>query len=134
LDSKVAKIKEIWRNLEKDPIFKLLVRNASLTKRQAEALFYDITAEEYGLKLSYEERARLSGVSKGAYARTRQQGIQNITKALFTVILASYMGILQLPSMNWIMQVGELLKEGDAESLHKALNMLREGRMRHGVS
>ena len=122
------KISDFWEKTAKDPVFTLLLRNSSLTKRQLETLVHDLIVEEYGVKLPYRERARLSGVSKGAYARVRKQARDNITKAMSTVLLLSYLGILSLPSFSWFIEVGELLQEGDIESLHRAFNMLKEGK------
>ncbi|HIQ29993.1 MAG TPA: hypothetical protein EYH45_05455 [Candidatus Caldiarchaeum subterraneum] len=119
------RIRETWLKLAEDPVFNTLLRNSSITRRQMEVLLLDLTTQEQELKMSYEERARLLKLTKGAYARIRKQAIKNITEAMFTVILAAYLGMLKLPSINWILEIGELLHEGDVESLRNALNLLK---------
>ena len=118
------KIREKWLKLAEDPVFNILLKSSSITKRQVEVLLFDVMIEENGFKLSYEERARLLNLTKGAYARIRKQAVKNITEALFTVILSAYLGMLKLPSISWILEIGELLQEGDIESLKNALNLL----------
>ena len=126
MKTQTEKIRENWLKLTQDPVFNILLRKSSITQRQVEVLLFDVAAEEQGLRLTYEERAKVLKLSKGAYARIRKQAMSNITKALFTVILSSYLGILKLPKPSWVLEIGELLQEGDAESLKKALSLLRE--------
>ncbi|RLG09529.1 MAG: hypothetical protein DRN68_01380, partial [Thaumarchaeota archaeon] len=47
-----------------------LLKESHLTRPQIETLLIELGAANLGLKLSVEEKARLRGVSKGAYART----------------------------------------------------------------
>ncbi len=120
------RIAELRANLRKDPVFKLLSSNSNLTAKQVETLLFDVVVEQYGARLTAQERAALRGVSKGAFVRTKKQAERNITKALFTVMLASYLGILRLPSYRWLLEIGELLQEGDVESLQRAVQVLSE--------
>ena len=122
------RISEFWAETSRDPLFNLLFKNSSLTRRQLETLVHDIIAEEQGVRLPYRERARLSRVSKGAYARVRKQAMNNITQAMFTILLLSYLGILRMPSFSWFIEVGELLQAGDVESLHRAFEILKGGK------
>lgn len=114
---------EISRSFAEDQVFKYLLRNSNLTRKQAETLIYDLVTSQ-GVKLSAREKASLRGVSKGAFMRTRQQANRNIRKALHTLLLLSYLGIMRLPSYDWFFQLGEAAEEKDAEKLRSMLEDL----------
>ncbi|MEM2321219.1 MAG: hypothetical protein QXS79_05000 [Candidatus Bathyarchaeia archaeon] len=91
-------------SLNKDPIFKTLLKNSNLTKVQAETFLIDILAEKItNKKLIYEEKAKLrlikSGVSRGSFNRTLAQARRNIIRSIYTVILLGYLGIFDDPRL-----------------------------------
>ncbi|MEM4298102.1 MAG: hypothetical protein QW815_07030 [Nitrososphaerota archaeon] len=103
---------EISRSFAEDQVYKYLLRNSNLTRKQAETLIYDLVTSQ-GVKLSAREKASLRGVSKGAFVRTRH-----------TLLLLSYLGIMRLPSYDWFFQLGEAAEEKDAEKLRSMLEDL----------
>lgn len=114
-----------------DPIAKILTKSGNLTKTQLETLLIDILAEKItDSRLVYEEKAKLrllkSGVSRGSFNRTLRQGRKNVIKAVYTVILLGYLGILESPQMEPYIELANrlhtyarsyrmMLKEGKAK-------------------
>jgi len=96
-----------------------------LTRKQAETIIYDILTSQ-GYRLTAREKAFLRGVSKGSFIRTRQQALRNIRRALHTLLLLSYLGIMRLPDYSWFFQLSEAVEERDVETLRKMLNELAE--------
>ncbi len=99
----------------RDPITKILVKNSHLTRAQIETLLIDILSENIAeRKLAYEEKARLrllkEGVSRGAFNRTLRQARENIIKAIYTVILLGYLGILETPNLEPYLEIANKLR------------------------
>jgi len=124
--SLAQKIWEMRSDLLKDPLFNLLRASSNLTQRQVETLLLDVLAEQEEVRLTSEQKASLRSVSKGSFIRTRKQAQRNLSRALFTTILAAYLGMLKLPSFHWFLDVGELMRQRDAESLRDVLDILRQ--------
>ena len=89
-----------------------LLKESHLTRPQIETLLIELGAANLGLKLSVEEKARLRGVSKGAYARTKRQAIDNIRRSIYTLMLLRFLGILGDESLTSILEASELLNGG----------------------
>ncbi|HDJ66946.1 MAG TPA: hypothetical protein ENF33_04485 [Nitrososphaeria archaeon] len=89
-----------------------LLKESHLTRPQIETLLIELGAANLGLKLSVEEKARLRGVSKGAYARTKRQAIDNIRRSIYTLMLLRFLGILGDESLTSILEASELLIGG----------------------
>ncbi|MDT7877999.1 MAG: hypothetical protein RQ798_03745 [Candidatus Caldarchaeales archaeon] len=109
--------------VEKEPILRLLLRGSSLTRRQLEALFLE--AEDYvlGRRRTFEEKARLLGVSRGTYARILGQALRNVSQSLYTLLLLGYLGMLGERRFSWLMELGRALEDGEIE---EALEMLAQ--------
>jgi len=95
--------KWLQRALE-DPITKILLKTSNLTKTQLETLLIDILAENYLDKsLNYDEKGRLrltkAAVSRGSFNRTLKQAKTNVTESIYTILLLSYLGIIQSTSL-----------------------------------
>lgn len=99
-----------------------LLKESHLTRPQIETLLIELGAMNLGLKLSVEEKARLRGVSKGAYARTKRQAMDNIRKSLYTIMLLRLLGIFGDEAMASILEASNLLVMG---RLDEALTVLR---------
>ena len=99
-----------------------LLKESHLTRAQIETLLIELGAMNLGLKLSVEEKARLRGVSKGAYARTKRQAIDNIRKSIYTIMLLRLLGIFGDEAMASILEASNLLVMG---RLDEALTVLR---------
>lgn len=118
-------MKQYWEN---DVIFKLLSERCSLTKKQLETLLIDLILESKGTSLTVEEKAKLRGVSKGSFLRTKKQAIDNITKSLYTVLLLGYLGLFELPTYSWFLQASETLNGRDPEAIANLLLRLTEAK------
>lgn len=116
------------RRWEDDVIFKLLSERCTLTKKQLVTLLMDLIPESKGMRLSVEEKAKLRGVSKGSFLRTKKQAMDNVVRALYTVLLLGYLGLLELPNYSWFLQVSETLNNRDPEAIANLLLKLTEAR------
>ncbi|MEM1515783.1 MAG: hypothetical protein QXX56_04040 [Candidatus Bathyarchaeia archaeon] len=107
---------QIWlTSLNKDPVFKMLLKNSNLTKVQAETFLIDILAEKIiSKKLVYEEKAKLrlikSGVSRGSFNRTLAQARKNIIRSIYTVILLGYLGIFDDPRLEPYIEIANKIR------------------------
>jgi len=126
-----------------DPIAKILLGTSNLTKIQLETLLIDILAENYLDKsLNYDEKGRLRltkvAVSRGSFNRTLRQAKNNVTESIYTILLLSYLGIIQSASLApYLEAAGKLQAYTNAckELVHqeegvggqlKTINMIRE--------
>jgi hypothetical protein len=100
-----------------DNFVKTMLERACLTKSQLETLLIDFLSENIqekkvtGLEKS-RLRLRKAGVSRGAYIRTLKQAKRNVLKALSTILLLGYLGILRGQSLSTYVEVS-----GRVESL-----------------
>lgn len=125
-----------------DPMVGILSKNSHLTKIQLETLLIDILSENVsGKTLNYDEKARFrltrSKISRGAFNRTLRQAKENVTRAIYTVLLLGYLGIFESTALDPYLEVANKLqdyveayrevitKNGKGEHL-KAINMMRE--------
>jgi hypothetical protein len=88
-----------------DPIVTTLAKNSHLTKTQLETLLIDILADSSASKhLKYDEKARLrltkAKISRGAFNRTLRQAKENVIKAIYTILLLGYLGILESTTLD----------------------------------
>jgi len=102
-------------SLNRDPIFKILLKNSNLTKVQAETFLIDVLAEKISdKKIVYEDKAKLrlikSGVSRGSFNRTLAQARRNIIKSIYTVILLGYLGIFEDSRLNPYIEISNKIK------------------------
>jgi hypothetical protein len=126
-----------------DPIAKILLKASNLTKTQLETLLIDILAENYLAKPpNYGEKGRLRltkiAVSRGSFNRTLRQAKTNVTESIYTILLLSYLGIIQSTSLAPYVEAAnklqiyadaykELLYQGkDAGAQLKIINVIRE--------
>lgn len=118
-------IKQYWEN---DVIFRLISERCSLTKKQIETLLIDVLPESRGMRLTVEEKAKLRGVSKGSFLRTKKQAMDNITKSLYTILLLGYLGLFELPTYSWFLQASETLNGRNPEAIAGLLLKLTEAK------
>ena len=97
---------DVARSVEdvmREPILKLLLARSNLTEAQLETLLIDLVIEDMGVSVSsYEMKARYRsrksaakrGVSRGAFNRTLAQARRNVMRSIYTMILLSYLGLL----------------------------------------
>ncbi|MEM1943044.1 MAG: hypothetical protein QXO30_03140 [Candidatus Caldarchaeum sp.] len=115
------KIAETIRKIAEDKVFQELVKKSSLTKKQAETLVFDVMSQRDGVMLTAEQRAALRGVTKGSFVRTKKQALRNVSKALFTLILLSYLGVVKLPEYQWFFRLSEAFEDRDWEAVKEFL-------------
>lgn len=83
-----------------DPIVRILLHNSNITMAQLETLLLDNIADAApDLVLNYEQKARLRSppVTRGAFGRTLSQARYNIRASVYTMLLLSYIGIVEGP-------------------------------------
>lgn len=109
-------------------VFSELARGSSLTEPQLETLLVELAASLAGLRMSVEEKARVRGVSKGAYARTKRQALDNIRRSIYTLLLLRFLGVLGDGAIASLMEAAKMLTQGEAEQALEALKqvMLRD--------
>jgi len=115
---------EMVSKMAEDRVFAELVKRSGLTKKQVETLLLDVMSHRDGITLTSQQRAALRGVTKGSYTRTKQQALRNIQKALYTLILLSYLGLLRLPGYQWFFRLSEAFEEKDWETVKEYLSEL----------
>ena len=98
-----------------DPIVKILEKNSHLTRTQLETLLIDILSENFaGKPLNYDEKARLrltkAKISRGAFNRTLRQAKGNVTRAIYTVLLLGYLGILESTTLDPYLEIANKLQ------------------------
>ncbi|MEM1976332.1 MAG: hypothetical protein QXX29_00330, partial [Nitrososphaerota archaeon] len=73
--------------LPEKQILKSLLKLSYLTEPQLEVLLIELGSANLGRRLALREKAKIRGVSKGAYARTMRQAIDNIKRSIYTLFL-----------------------------------------------
>ena len=112
----------IKSRLEADPILKYLFERSSFTQAQLDTYLIDrATAnEKVELKGKIAMRDR-KNVSKGAFIHTLRQAQSNLKRAVYTLILSEYLGLLEDKSMVKLLQVSNLLKGAEGAILNEKL-------------
>ncbi len=97
--------------LEADLILRYLLERSSFTQAQLDTYLIDrITVnEKVNLKNKTAMRDR-KNVSKGAFIRTLRQARVNLKRAIYTLILSEYLGLLEDKSIDRLLQISNLLK------------------------
>lgn len=117
---------------EIDRILEVLLRESTLTPKQLKALVLYSSNIEH--KIIEDGVVDFDGkkVSKGAFFRTLNQAKTNVRKAVITLIIMSYLGLIDLNQLNAIMQLNDVMmklkgsKEDSIEELVKAfINRLK---------
>ncbi|MCP8310202.1 MAG: hypothetical protein L6N94_01725 [Candidatus Methylarchaceae archaeon HK01M] len=106
----------IESKLKTDLIVGYLIKRSAFTKVQLDTYLIDCitSGEKISLKMKIEMRDK-TNVSKGAFLRTLKQAQENLQKAIYTLILAEYMGILEEGATIKLIQIGNLLKNRKKE-------------------
>ncbi|RLI21706.1 hypothetical protein DRO54_03020, partial [Candidatus Bathyarchaeota archaeon] len=93
----------------------ILLKNSHLTKTQLETLLIDVLVENLAEKqLSFEEKAKLRlikpSVTRGAFNRTLKQARNNAVKAIYTIMLLGYLGVVENSSLTPYIEISNKLK------------------------
>ncbi len=108
-------LKALGLKLPDKRVLETLVEGSHLTMPQVETLLIEAAQSLMGRRMSVEEKARVRGVSKGAYVRTRRQALENVKKSIHTILLLRLLGILGEGAAATIIEAGELLARGEYE-------------------
>jgi len=98
-----------------------LLELSALTEPQLEVLLIELASANLGGRMTFEEKARIRGVSKGAYARTLRQAMENIKRSIYTILLLQYLGILGDAATSSILEAADLLNQGRVEESIKLI-------------
>ncbi|MBN1328563.1 MAG: hypothetical protein JXA54_03730 [Candidatus Heimdallarchaeota archaeon] len=72
----------------------------NLTKTQLETLIIDIIADEVNEELTYLEKGEIRAVTKRSFYRTLEQARLNLIRAIFTIMIASVLNIIDSPRLS----------------------------------
>ena len=128
-----GEMREIKNSISKvlgDPIIRLLLKSSNLTPVQFETILIDIIGRMNQEKvLNYDEKRKLRSktVSRGAFIRTLTQARERVRKAIYTILLLSYLGVLDSSFFEDYQQLFERLREylRDVEESEKTKMILK---------
>jgi len=101
-----------------DPIAKFLLERAGLTQAQLDTYLIDLVGKRDKIGLSELVSLRDRGpVKKGAFLRTLSQAHKNLMRAIHTIILAQYLGLLDKQIVTRLVEVGALMSTIDGRTL-----------------
>ncbi|MCS7138775.1 MAG: hypothetical protein NZ873_01805 [Crenarchaeota archaeon] len=96
---------------ETDKFLKILVKESTLTPRQLEAIvFYYNNIDSNIVKNGYVE-FKGNRVSKGAFFRTLNQAKTNIRKAIITLLIMAYLGLIDTNQLEIIIQLNSIMMQ-----------------------
>ena len=129
----LGEMREIKNSISKvlgDPIIRLLLKSSNLTPVQFETILIDIIGRMNQEKvLNYDEKRKLRSktVSRGAFIRTLTQARERVRKAIYTILLLSYLGVLDSSFFEDYQQLFERLREylRDVEESEKTKMILK---------
>lgn len=109
-----------------DEIVKVLLKNSILTEGQFITLLIERISDLYrDHRVTYDEKAKLRecvltnisnnrksrvGKTRGSYRRVLEQAANNIIKAIYTIFLLGYTGILDSPSLISYVDLSESIR------------------------
>ena len=129
----LGEMREVKNSISKvlrDPIIRLLLKSSNLTPVQFETMLIDIIGRMDQEKvLNYDEKRKLRSktVSRGAFIRTLTQARERVRKAIYTILLLSYLGVLDSSFFEDYQQLFERLREylRDVEESEKTKMILK---------
>lgn len=129
----LGEMREIKNSISKvlrDPIIRLLLKSSNLTPVQFETILIDIIGRMNQEKiLNYDEKRKLRSktVSRGAFIRTLTQARERVRKAIYTILLLSYLGVLDSSFFEDYQHLFERLREylRDVEESEKTKMILK---------
>lgn len=109
---------------EVDRIVEILLAESTLTPKQLKALL--LYSENIDQKIVEEGTVEFDGkkVSKGAFFRTLNQAKTNVRRAIITLIIMSYIGLMDANQLDAIMQLNNIimqLKEQDENTMEELI-------------
>lgn len=114
-------LRENGVQIPEEQALRSLLKFSYLTEPQLEVLLIELGSANLGRRLTLREKAGIRGVTKGAYARTLRQAIDNIKRSIYTLFLLRYLGVLGDESLSAILEAAELLRRGMVEEAVKLI-------------
>jgi hypothetical protein len=105
-----------WLNtMNNDPIVTILLENSLITKIQVETLLIEVLSDQISdnkILAKNKAKMRLSNknISRGSYSRSLSQARKNTRKAVFTLLLLGYVGLLQTPELYPFIEVSDKMR------------------------
>ena len=97
--------------IKNDNLLGFLLTNSNFTKTQIDSLLLAFEYKIEGYSLSEIVKLRDSGpVTKGSYGRSLKQSKRNFSKSLYTLVLAIYLGVLDVNTLNSMIELSNKLK------------------------
>ena len=97
--------------IENDSLLQFLLNNSHFTKTQIDSLLLAFEYKIEGYSLTEIIKLRDSGpVTKGSYGRTLKQSKRNFSRSLYSLVLAVYLGLLDVNTLNSIIDLSNKLK------------------------
>jgi len=94
-----------------DKIVKTLVKESTLTLKQLEAIvFYHHNIDRKIVRNGYVE-FNGTKIPKGSFFRTLNQAKTNIRKAVVTLLIMAYLGLIDANQLNIIMQLNSIMTQ-----------------------
>lgn len=113
--------------LEADLILRYLLERSSFTQAQLDTYLIDrITVNE---KVNLRDKTAMrdrKNVSKGAFIHTLRQAQVNLKRAIYTLILSEYLGLLEDKSIDRLLQISNLLKNAKGVTSREKLTEVIE--------
>jgi len=96
--------------LEKDAFLQLLLQETTLSKAQVDTLLCELDGltKFENLKERIQKRDR-KNITLGSYLRTKKQAYKRVKKALKTIFLLMYLGIIPKDAINSLYRAAELM-------------------------
>jgi len=126
----MREVKNSISKVLRDPIIRLLLKSSNLTPVQFETMLIDIIGRMDQEKvLNYDEKRKLRSktVSRGAFIRTLTQARERVRKAIYTILLLGYLGVLDSSFFEDYQHLFERLREylRDVEESEKTKMILK---------
>lgn len=104
--------RESIRDLTRDPVTKLLLRNSQLTVPQLETLLANSLSGENQVNKGKRRLYRSSrrNLSRGAFNRTLIQAENNVTRSIYTILLLGYLGFYDSPSLQPFIELSDTIQ------------------------
>jgi hypothetical protein len=120
----IEKVRKYIENILSDPIVNKLLKSSNITPIQFETLLINFLLDEgAGKPVKYKIKGFLrspskkrkfptlktKGVTRGAFRRVLGQACANVIKAIYSLVLLGYVGILDSPSLHPYLDMSNII-------------------------
>jgi hypothetical protein len=96
----------VLQSLRKDTIVSFLVERCSLTDAQLDTILLSQIEGNLKDKARFRDKKK---VSSGAFVRTLRQGQENVEACIYTMLLLSYLGLVEVEDLQRLSRSTELI-------------------------